>query len=163
MKKATDLADKRFGDWSVKYRTESRIKNAVAWLCQCRCGTERTVYAGDLMQGKSTGCGCTRTKKTVARSFKHGHSRRGNQTGTYETWKHMLSRCLSEDNKDYAYYGGRGVAVCERWLNFKNFLADMGERPPRLTIDRYPNPAGNYEPGNCRWATRKQQRENRRA
>lgn len=95
----------------------------------------------------------------MKRNYSHGLS----QTRTYEAWKHMIQRCTNPHAKHFSYYGGRGITVCERWLSsFENFLADMGERPPGLTLDRYPDNDGNYEPDNCRWATWTQQAANRR-
>jgi hypothetical protein len=78
-------------------------------------------------------------------------------TPTYRSWFHMWQRCRNKNSKDYPRWGGRGVRVCERWEDFRNFLADMGERPAGKTLDRYPNQQGNYEPGNCRWATKSEQ------
>lgn len=80
----------------------------------------------------------------------------------HQTWRRMLQRCRNQNRPEWKDYGGRGIAVCERWLKFENFFADMGERPPKRSLDRYPNNDGNYEPGNARWATAKEQANNRR-
>lgn len=79
----------------------------------------------------------------------------------YETWRKMRARCQKPNDANYARYGAQGISVCERWESFENFLADMGNRPEGRTLDRYPNKTGNYEPGNCRWATSKQQQNNK--
>jgi len=95
--------------------------------------------------------------------LRHGHAKRGQQTGEHRCWQAMKRRCLDPKHSHFLYYGGKGIEVCDRWANsFENFLADMGPKPtPKHTLDRYPNRSGNYEPSNCRWATRLQQSANR--
>lgn len=111
-------------------------------------------------------CGCVKREKVIQRSFKHGMSKRGCVTPEYSTWKNMHTRCYDEKGKNYHNYGGRGIRVCDRWhrdnINgFINFYNDMGPRPlSKSSIDRYPDNDGNYEPGNCRWATQKEQMSN---
>ena len=95
-------------------------------------------------------------------NYKHGHkSKHGKESPTYRSWQNMKTRCLNSNHPQFKDWGGRGIKVCERWMDFANFLEDMGEKPEGLTLDRINND-GNYEPGNCRWATRKQQVQNQR-
>lgn len=95
-------------------------------------------------------------------NFKHGHGsvRRGHSPA-YDSWANMKQRCLNPNNKDYKYYGGRGIEIDPDWLNFEEFLRDMGERPLGFTLDRIDN-NWHYEPGNCRWITQAEQNKNRR-
>lgn len=127
-------------------------------LCKCDCGTTKRVM-GSYLGKNSTSCGCFQRELTSRRSATHG------RTGTteYAIWRGMIQRCHSVGHKDYPNYGARGITVCERWRkSFAAFLADVGERPAGMTIDRINNDGG-YELSNCRWATQIQQQQNRRS
>jgi hypothetical protein len=125
---------------------------------KCDCGGVVERRASLVKRGGIKSCGCL----PGGPGKRHGHCSDGKSTKTYECWRAMLDRCSNSKNKSFKDYGARGISVCDRWLTFENFLADMGEAPENLSIDRYPNNDGNYEPGNCRWATVAQQNSNKR-
>ena len=138
---------------------------ARAARCQCECGKETVSRIYDLVRGNIQSCGCLRDDLLRERSRTHGYGARDRtkRHPLYGLWLNMKNRCENTKALEYRNYGGRGIRVCERWQSsFENFLADIGERPPGTSLDRINND-GNYEPGNVRWATRREQSLNRRA
>lgn len=130
------------------------------WNCICACGKTKMVMAANLLRGMTGSCSSSCPKrKELAGSTLINDIKNKNE---YRCWIHMLSRCENPKSHIYKYYGGKGVTVCKAWHSFTNFLADMGKRPSSAhSLDRFPNNNGNYEPGNCRWATRTQQQQNK--
>lgn len=155
--KARDLTGMRFGRLVVTELAPSMVVSGRSrrhWRCSCDCGEVVTVIALALISGGTKSCGCFRLDRITT----HG------MTGTpeYRSWRSMLQRCMNVSSNRYMNYGGRGISVCDRWMDFANFFSDMGSRPSLdYSLDRIDND-GNYEPGNCRWATRSEQQRNKR-
>jgi hypothetical protein len=140
-------------------RPANSKRQAVYWECRCDCGNTVALYSHLLTSGHTKSCGCLYREGSRARALKHGRR----HSPEYNSWANMLSRCTNVNNPVFAHYGGRGIAVCDEWrTSFEEFFADMGPKPTpahsleRIDVDR------NYEPTNCRWATRKEQNENKR-
>lgn len=166
MPPAVNLSGKTFGRLTAIRRFGTNGSGGTLWVCSCSCGGTITTALGSLRGGRTSSCGCLRVETARANGanspgpIKHGGTL--SHPREYAVWKSMVQRATgggsAEDRETYA-----GVKVCDRWLSFENFMADMGPRPfEGASLDRYPDGRGNYEPGNVRWATAKEQARNRR-
>lgn len=157
-----DLTGQKFHRLTVLERAANR-GNATMWLCRCDCGRIKRVCGGQLKNGRTVSCGCYHREELKSRNTTHGCT----HMPEFPCWRSMIDRCdPNSSHPSKKYYADLGVTVCDRWSaedGFRLFLQDVGRRPTaKHSIDRFPNPNGNYEPGNVRWATPHEQNMNRR-
>lgn len=154
----TNLLGKEFGRLRVLSRATNTKQGKARWLCECSCGRQVTICGEHLRRALTRSCGCWRIEAASIAFKTHGLTK----TPEHRSWTAMKDRCGNPNTQWWHRYGGRGIVVCERWVNsFETFLADMGPRPSRRHSIERENNDGNYEPGNCIWALPAQQATNR--
>jgi len=156
---AKDITGGRYGLFTIASRAGSDSKRNALWNCVCDCGTTIVVRGCDIVNHNRVSCGCLNDSRT---SQLHGHAVGRKRTPTYYSWRAMKARCINPNHESFKDYGGRGITIHTEWItSFAQFLADMGDRPVGMTLDRI-DCNGNYEPANCKWSTISEQNANQR-
>lgn len=156
------MIGRTFGYLTVLRPGNGPVAKRAYWYCVCECGGAKTIMGKYLRSGEVKSCGCLNRQPIDGKRVTHGLTVGGARPPrAYTSWSGMKERCLNADHHKYPIYGGRGIKVCDRWMSFELFYADMGDPPSKHTIDRKDND-GDYEPGNCRWATKLEQGANTR-
>jgi hypothetical protein len=162
-----EMIGKTFGRLTVEAELPPHVSKSgrrfLRYLCSCSCGKRKEFFGEHLRSGATVSCGCFKIETTTNKFTKHGHALEGQKSLEYTARLAMIARCENPKNNSFLDYGGRGITVCQEWRkSFKAFLNDMGQKPsPDHSIDRI-DVNGNYEPGNCRWATQSEQQLNKR-
>jgi len=153
-----DLTGQKFGKLTAIKPVGTNKSGNTLWKCKCDCGNSSVVINSNLTRGNSKSCGCTNSERLIKRNTKHNLC----YTPIYNVWSSMKERCRNKNCKEYVHYGGRGIKICDEWMDFNNFYNGMiGTYKKGLSLDRI-NVNGNYEPSNCRWVTQLRQCNNKR-